>query len=134
MADSGGLNAVRKLFSILAFAVLMAAGFSSGPARAFSPPRVEAPEAPLTLVAGGCGIGFHRTPWGRCIPNGGYYGAPVYGGGGYYRPGPYYRGGAYYGRGPVYRGGGYYRRGPVYRGGAYRGGPYRGGPNGRVYR
>jgi hypothetical protein len=23
----------------------------------------------LILVAGGCGIGFHRGPWGGCRPN-----------------------------------------------------------------
>ena len=32
-------------------------------------PEVAAP--PVVLVAGGCGFGFHRGPWGGCRPNGG---------------------------------------------------------------
>jgi hypothetical protein len=31
--------------------------------------RLGAPD--VTLVAGGCGIGFHRDPFGVCRPNGG---------------------------------------------------------------
>src|SRR4051812_35805107 len=64
-------------------------------------------------AAGGCGIGFHRGPYGGCRPNvyGGYYGGPAYyGGRGVYG----YRGGAVYG----------YRRGGVY---GYRGGRVYGG-------
>jgi hypothetical protein len=68
----------------------------------------------VTPVAGGCGPGFHRGPYGGCRPNVVGYPAIGYGG--------VYRGGAYYGR--VYRGG-VYRRG-VYRGGVYRRGIYRG--------
>jgi hypothetical protein len=31
---------------------------------------IAAPPAPgVTLVSGGCGIGFHRGPWGGCRPN-----------------------------------------------------------------
>jgi hypothetical protein len=75
----------------------------------------------VTPVAGGCGPGFHRGPYGGCRPNIAGYPAVGYGGG-------VYRGGVY--RGGVYRGG-VYRRG-VYRGGVYRGGGvYR---RGRVYR
>lgn len=83
-------------------------------------------------AAGGCGIGFHRGPYGGCRPNvyGGYYGAP-----GYYRGGAVYGGRAVYG----YRGGYYGRRvygGRVYGGrgvygrrvGVYRG--FRGGGRG----
>ncbi|GEP02909.1 hypothetical protein MOX02_09470 [Methylobacterium oxalidis] len=77
-------------------------------------------------AAGGCGIGFHRGPYGGCRPNyyGGYYGPGYYGfrGGGVYG----YRGG-YYGRrvygGRVYRGGGFYgRRAVGFRGGGFHGG------------
>jgi hypothetical protein len=58
----------------------------------------EAPSA-LTLTAGGCGIGFHRGPYGGCRPNGGYY---AYG----YRPYAYgYRPYGYYGRRCWWRGG-----------------------------
>jgi hypothetical protein len=30
----------------------------------------QAPSA-ITLTAGGCGVGFHRGPYGGCRPNGG---------------------------------------------------------------
>ncbi len=33
--------------------------------------------AAITLVAGGCGIGFHRGPYGGCRPNGYYGGGAV---------------------------------------------------------
>jgi len=42
---------------------------------AFATQASAAPIAPLgqddgiVLVAGGCGPGFHRTPWGGCRPN-----------------------------------------------------------------
>ncbi|MFE1598319.1 GCG_CRPN prefix-to-repeats domain-containing protein [Methylobacterium sp. ID0610] len=87
-------------------------------------------------AAGGCGIGFHRGPYGGCRPNvyGGYYGAPGYygyrgGGYGYRGGGVYgYRGGAVYG-GRAYRGGRVYGGRGVYgrRAGVYRGGGFRGG-------
>lgn len=92
-------------------------------------------------AAGGCGLGFHRGPYGACRPNA--YGAPGYYG---YRGGAYgYRGGAYGYRGGArsgYRGGGVYRGGQMYRGGrvvagrhvgGYRGG-YRGGRGGGGFR
>jgi hypothetical protein len=39
--------------------------------------------APIENVAYGCGPGFSRNPWGRCVPMGPryvrpYYGRPVY--------------------------------------------------------
>jgi hypothetical protein len=37
--------------------------------------QLGAPE--VTLVAGGCGIGFHRGPYCGCQPNGGVVVAPV---------------------------------------------------------
>jgi hypothetical protein len=49
----------------------------------------------ITLTAGGCGIGFHRGPYGGCRPNGGY----AYG---YH---PYARPYGYYGRRCWWRGG-----------------------------
>jgi hypothetical protein len=94
-------------------------------ANAFSISPVPNQSYNVTLVAGGCGLGFHRGPYGGCRPN--IAGYPVVGyGGGVYRGGVY-RGGAY--RGGVYRGGVY--RGGVYRGGVYRGGVYH---RGGVYR
>jgi hypothetical protein len=65
----------------------------------------QAPSA-ITLAAGGCGIGFHRGPWGGCRPNGGYYGYRPYGYG--YRPYAYgygYRPYGFYGRRCWWRGG-----------------------------
>ena len=62
----------------------------------------------VTLIAGGCGPGLHRGPYGGCRPNVGY---PAVGYGGVYRGGVY-RGGVY--RGGVY-GRGVYGRGRVYR-------------------
>jgi hypothetical protein len=46
-------------------------------------------------AAGGCGVGFHRGPYGGCRPN-------YYGGGGYYRGGVVYGGRAVYGGSAVY--------------------------------
>jgi hypothetical protein len=95
-------------------------------AKAFLISPLPSESSNVTLIAGGCGPGFHRGPYGGCRPN--VVGYPAYGG--------VYRGGAYYGgvyRGRVYRGGVY--RGGVYRGGVYRGGVYRrGGYRGGVYR
>jgi hypothetical protein len=104
--------------AIAAFATMIAFD-----AKAFSMSPLPKQGANITLVAGGCGPGFHRGPYGGCRPNIGYP-APGYGGvyrGGYY--GGMYRGGVYRGgvyggrvyRGGVYRGGGAYRRGRVYR-------------------
>ncbi|MFY9880209.1 MAG: hypothetical protein WAK39_12510 [Pseudolabrys sp.] len=41
---------------------------------------LEQTQASLTIpVAGGCGLGFHRGPYGECRRNG-YYGGAYYGG------------------------------------------------------
>jgi hypothetical protein len=97
----------------------------------------EAPSA-LTLTAGGCGIGFHRGPYGGCRPNGygsGVVGVPAYGYGGYGYgyPGGYrygYRGGygAYGWHGGAYgwHGGAYGWHGGAYHGGAWHGGAWHG--------
>ena len=102
-------------------------------ANAFSISPVPNQSYNVTLVAGGCGLGFHRGPYGGCRPNIAGYPAVGYGGG-VYRGGVYrggvYRGGVY--RGGVYHRGGVYRRGGVYhRGGVYRrGGGFYGGRGG----
>jgi hypothetical protein len=101
-------------------------------ANAFSISPAPSQNSNVTLVAGGCGLGFHRGPYGGCRPNIAGYPAVGYGGGvyrgGVYRGGVYrggvYRGGVY--RGGVYRRGGAYRRGGVYR----RGGGFHGGRGG----
>jgi len=45
-------------------------------AMTIAPLSGAAPE--ITLVAGGCGAGFHRGPNGCCRRNGGYVAAPAY--------------------------------------------------------
>ena len=47
------------------------------------------PAPAVILVEGGCGIGFHRGPFGGCRPNGYGYGYGGYGGG-YVIPGRRY--------------------------------------------
>ncbi|MEP9354606.1 hypothetical protein ABLE93_13520 [Xanthobacter sp. KR7-65] len=55
-------------------ATLSAVALSSG-ASAF--PALQTPEvATVQTVAGGCGWGFHRGPWGGCQPNGAVVVAP----------------------------------------------------------
>ncbi|WP_454918386.1 GCG_CRPN prefix-to-repeats domain-containing protein [Xanthobacter sediminis] len=55
--------------------------------------QAAAPEAPVVPVAGGCGIGWHRGPWGGCRPNWGYYNGYRPWGWGWghcwWRPGPF---------------------------------------------
>jgi putative transposase len=65
-------------------------------ANAFSISPVPNRSSNVTLVAGGCGLGFHRGPYGGCRPNIAGYPAVGYGG--------IYRGGIY--RGGLYRDGG----------------------------
>lgn len=86
-------------------------------ANAFSISPLPKQSSYVMPVAGGCGLSYHRGPYGGCRPNAVGYPAVGYRGG-------VYRGGVY--RGGVYHGGGAYRRGGVYHGGAYR--------RGRVYR
>jgi hypothetical protein len=71
----------------------------------------------VTLVAGGCGIGFHRGPYGGCRPNGYGYGVggvvvgvPAYHYGYGYHGGYYgwHGGGYHYGYHYGYHGGGYH--------------------------
>jgi hypothetical protein len=85
---------MNKLFaSVLIVAGL---GISAGAAQAMPFAADRAQGSLLALVAGGCGIGWHRSPWGGCSRNA--YG--LFGMGFYYVPKPYYPSGSYYG-GPV---------------------------------
>jgi len=63
---------MRKAFYASAIALL---GLAVGPVQAMpiAPLSGAAPE--ITLVAGGCGVGFHRGPGGGCLRNG-MVGAP----------------------------------------------------------
>ena len=92
---------MRKFFSVLGIVGALSMGAFSNNAEALSMSPVPM-SSDVTLVMQGCGIGFHRGPYGGCRPNGGAY----YGGGGYYGGGAVYRGGVYRG-GAVYRGGVY---------------------------
>jgi hypothetical protein len=66
----------RNLVPIL-FIGLMASFLSfSASAMQISSMPVKVDEAGPTLVAGGCGIGFHRSVYGYCTRNG-YYAAPL---------------------------------------------------------
>jgi hypothetical protein len=74
---------MRMLLTASALALI---GAAAAPANAMPFPSLadQAPSA-ITLTAGGCGVGFHRGPYGGCRPNGGYgvVGVPAYGYGGY---------------------------------------------------
>ncbi|MCL8381430.1 MULTISPECIES: GCG_CRPN prefix-to-repeats domain-containing protein [Xanthobacter] len=63
-----------RALTLLALAA-PALGALAAPAAAF--PLPQAPEvATVQTVAGGCGVGFHRGPWGGCRGNGAVYVAP----------------------------------------------------------
>ena len=91
----------------------------SAQAAPLSPAPLGVSEGALVeRTGGGCGLGFHPNPWGICRPNlygpRPYWGRPVYGGYGYYRPRPVYGPYGYYRPRPVYGPYGYYRPRPVY--------------------
>ena len=61
----------------LVLAIVMAAGVSligvagasAAPANGQSMLKAADHVSFITQVAGGCGVGFHRGPNGRCVPN-----------------------------------------------------------------
>ncbi len=53
------------------------AGLANAPVQAMPVAPLAASAPAVTLVAGGCGIGFHRGPYGGCRPNGYYGGGAV---------------------------------------------------------
>ena len=94
----------RKTLFASTFALLGLAAAVPAGAMPF-PPLGEEARSAITLTAGGCGIGFHRGPWGGCRPNGGYYGYSPYRPYAYgYRP-SYAYGYGFYGRRCWWRGG-----------------------------
>ena len=101
----------------LSSAAAVATLFAS-PAGAMPIPAYH-PELSVTLVAGGCGYGWHRNIYGNCVVNGPGWGGVVVAPGyyGYGAPG-YYHGG-------YYHGGGWH--GGYYHGGGYHGGGWHGG-------
>jgi hypothetical protein len=87
--------------TLLVAAALAVSAMLAGPAaQAFTLPAQpaaiqEAAQENVVRVAGGCGLGWHRGPWGGCRSN--YYGtyrpyayaAPGYAGGCWWRATPY---------------------------------------------
>ena|SRR5215472_3991862 len=69
---------MNKLFAV----ALVAAAFGFSPiiaAQAMPFGGSQTQESLVVQVAGGCGLGFHRGPYGGCRRNG-YYGGAYYGG------------------------------------------------------
>ena len=63
---------MRNIVFASALALVGLAAAAPAHAMPFPPLADQAPSA-ITLTAGGCGIGFHRGPYGGCRPNGGGY-------------------------------------------------------------
>jgi hypothetical protein len=99
----------------LAVAAIGLSGLTAIPAQAMQIAPVSVSAGYVTLVAGGCGIGFHRGLYGGCRPNGygyGVVGVPAYGYGYHGGYGYGYHGGYRYGGAYRYGGGGGYHYGP----------------------
>jgi hypothetical protein len=60
---------LRKLSLAAAVAAFSAAAIVNASAMPLAPATQGVEQAGVILVAGGCGIGFHRGPWGGCRPN-----------------------------------------------------------------
>jgi hypothetical protein len=58
---------MRKLFYAAAVALL---GLAGAPVQAMPIASLSGAAPDITLVAGGCGVGFHRGPYGGCLRNG----------------------------------------------------------------
>lgn len=116
------------MHKVLFAAAIGWAGLANAPVQAMPIAPLPASASAVTLVSGGCGIGFHRGPYGGCLPNG-YggavvVGAPAYGygyHGGYGVHGAY----GYHGAYGVHRGYGYHGGYGVHRGYGYHGGYHR---------
>lgn len=61
---------MRKHLTLAAAAAMMMAMPLAAQAFPLAPSPVAGAEGPVTLVAGGCGLGMHRGPWLGCRPNG----------------------------------------------------------------
>jgi hypothetical protein len=68
---------MNKIFAVTLVAA--AVGFSSIAAQAMPIGSNQTQDSLVVQVAGGCGLGFHRGPYGGCRRNG-YYGGVYYGG------------------------------------------------------
>lgn len=69
------------LFALTGIAALTAGALAANAAPAV-PASAAEHGANIIAVAGGCGPGFHPTPWGHCVPfRHGFYRPRYYGGG-----------------------------------------------------
>ena len=57
---------MNRMFA-MALAAAIALPLAPAQAAPFAAPA--APDANIVKVADGCGRGWHRNPWGRCVPN-----------------------------------------------------------------
>ncbi len=57
---------MRKAFYAYVIALL---GLAAGPVQAMPIAPLSGASPDITLVAGGCGAGFHRGPYGGCVRN-----------------------------------------------------------------
>lgn len=78
----------------LALVAVVCLGASSLAQASPTAPAIGRDDPNIIRVWGGCGWGWHPTPWGGCAPNHRYWN-----GGGYYHP--YWHGGYYH---PHWRG------------------------------
>ena len=76
---------MNKLFASVFIVAGLGVSAVAAPAMPFSSNRTQ--DNLVAPVAGGCGIGWHRSPYGGCTRN--IYG--LFGMGFYYVPPPYYR-------------------------------------------
>jgi hypothetical protein len=70
---------VSKITSILACSAMASIFSFDVQAMPSLPAPAQVAAAEVLLVRDFCGLGFHRNPWGACVPNGVPYGyvAPV---------------------------------------------------------
>ena len=99
---------MNKLFASVLIAGAVALSTVAAQAMPFGGDRTQ--DGLVVPVAGGCGVGWHRGPYGGCRRNG-YYGGPVVVEPGpvVVAPGPYYWNGRYYHHRYWYGGGWRYR-------------------------
>ena len=74
---------MRKVLLSLSAAVALTFAVSAGQAMPLSSGVDGVSSPPITLVEGGCGLGWHRGPYGGCRPNGGPMGGPYWRGAGW---------------------------------------------------
>jgi hypothetical protein len=56
--------------NVLFASAIVLLGLAAGPVQAMPIAPLSGAAPDITLVAGGCGVGFHRGPYGGCVRNG----------------------------------------------------------------